>query len=320
MTVSVVITTCRRKPAFIIRALRSVMTQTYQNIEIIVVDDSPPDYQEREHVREAVLHTCPSVRYISHGKNMGAPAARNTGLRMAKGDYIAFLDDDDEWLPEKIENQLLGFTANKVALVYCGYIIVDEMHFYQCLPKMKYISGDVFDVLLQESNFIGTTSIPLMKKACLDSVGGFDEAMEARQDYDLYIRLAKKYEVNFIPKTLVKYHVHDGDRISADPSKRINGQIRLLEKYADDLEKRPHSLVLQYRLLILLYRKMGRIEEAIGVWLRSVKKCPYDLPENVKYLLYALLDSDFILFLWYRLIIQKMRNTDVEIIPFSKNP
>ncbi len=101
--VSVIITTCNRNSCYIERALKSVMAQTYENIEIIVVDDNRADYSIKETIKQTIKGICPQAVYCSHNKNLGAPAARNTGIRIAKGDYIAFLDDDDEWLPDKVE-------------------------------------------------------------------------------------------------------------------------------------------------------------------------------------------------------------------------
>ena len=116
--VTSIITTCKRPPSLVTRALMSVMAQTYPYIQIIVVDDSPADYPEKENVCKAILKFCPQVLYISYGENCGAPAVRNAGIESAEGEFIAFLDDDDEWLPEKTEKLLEGFTNDKIALVY----------------------------------------------------------------------------------------------------------------------------------------------------------------------------------------------------------
>ena len=96
--VTVVITTYKRPPEIVNRAIQSVLMQTYPHIELIVVDDSPADYELREETARLVTGIGGNTRYIQHEKNLGACAARNTGLKHANGVYIAFLDDDDEWL------------------------------------------------------------------------------------------------------------------------------------------------------------------------------------------------------------------------------
>ena len=123
--VSAVITTCKREPAIAERALLSVLNQTYKDIEIIIVDDSPDDYPLRKEVESMVTRHA-GVKYIKHAQCMGACAARNTGLRAASGEFIAYLDDDDEWLPEKTAVQLEAFTDDRIALVYCDAYEVDD--------------------------------------------------------------------------------------------------------------------------------------------------------------------------------------------------
>ena len=296
--VSFIITTCKRSPELVTRALRSTMAQTYQDTEIIVVDDSPVDYPERENVRQAVLALCPSVRYFQHDKQRGAPAARNTGIRMAKGEFIAFLDDDDEWIPEKTEKQLAGFIHEGIALVYSGFLIREESLNIQYEWPSKYCSGQVIDQLL-ETNFIGSTSIPLIRKPCLEAIGGFDEEMKSAQDYDIYLRLARKYEINYIQQSLIIYQVHEGERISNTVHDKVLGGERICQKYAEDLERNPKAWVMRHRSLIPFYRMDGRIGQALLTWMRTARKVPFDWIGNGKYLLLALITQDYPLYQWY---------------------
>ena len=105
--VTVIITTYQRSLRIVDRAIKSILSQTYFNLELIVVDDSPKEYQERSLIKQYIeTIDDPRIRLIQHDKNQGACAARNTGIMNANGDYIAFLDDDDWFLPEKIENSL----------------------------------------------------------------------------------------------------------------------------------------------------------------------------------------------------------------------
>ncbi len=301
MLVSAIITTCRRDPEIVNTALHSVMAQTYKDLEIIVVDDSPLDFDGRDAVRRTIMDSCSTVRYISHGENRGAPAARNTGIREAKGEYVAFLDDDDEWLPEKIEEQIKGFTTEKIALVYSGFIIHDEIHHTQFISKRIYHSGKVYFDLL-ELNFIGSTSVPLIRKEYLEAIGGFDESLESRQDLDVYLRLAKEYEINYVPGEWVIRHWHRGKRITTVPSARLQGTMRVIEKNADALKKRPHACACLYRSLIPQYRQLGMMKDALRIWIYTAEKDPLDVTDNLKYLLLALFRSDFLPIQWYKTI------------------
>lgn len=306
MLVSVIITTYRRKPNIVTRALRSVMEQTFSDIEIIVVDDSPMEFNEKYEVRQTVLGICPTAIFLSTGGNKGATIARNTGIKEAKGVYIAFLDDDDEWLPEKIEKQLEGFTSDLIAMVYCGIIVNNEADNTMYVRDVEHYSGSVHDLLLLNSNFIGSTSVPLMRKTCIEYVGGFDESLESSQDYDLYIRLSKLYDVNFINGDYVIYHKHTGDRISTNDLYKLNGVMRLIEKYSDDLEQNPQVWVRLNRSLIRYYCKLRKRKEAFWIWASTVKRNPRDLLGNMKFFLLALFPDDSFLMRSYSRLKQKV--------------
>ncbi len=225
--VSAVITTHKRSPDIVERAVKSVVSQTYTNIELLVVDDSPRDYELRDAVKQMVA-SYPRTTYIAHEKTVGACAARNTGLSTAKGKYIAFLDDD-EWFPEKIEKQLTGFADDDVALVYCASEI-----FYPSSGRMERRMSEVYMgkvyAMLMMDNFIGSTSFPLLKTDCLRAIDGFDVLMQSAQDYDVWLRLSQRYLVNYIDKVLVRCYVHEGDPITKNPACKVAGLERIGEK------------------------------------------------------------------------------------------
>ena len=123
--VSAIITTHNREPDMVLCAVKSVLSQTYQNIELIVVDDSSPSFAQRAEVERSVRSASDDILYLKHEVCQGACAARNTGLSHARGYYIGFLDDDDEWLSTKIEEQLKGFSDDNIALVYGRIIFFD---------------------------------------------------------------------------------------------------------------------------------------------------------------------------------------------------
>lgn len=203
--VSVIIPTYKRKFDMLSRAINSVLAQTYRNIELIIVDDSPEAFPYRKCIEQKIkTEYGQRVKLVKHLQNMGACAARNTGIKKAKGDYIAFLDDDDEWLSNKLELQMEKMEDPEVGLVYCNSktIYVNRGN----KEKIRLSSGktgNVFADLLKE-NFIGSTSFVVLKKKVLEDCGVFDEQMQSRQDYELWLRIALKHKVEYVDEVLVK--------------------------------------------------------------------------------------------------------------------
>ena len=231
--ITAVITTYKREPEMVERALKSVLNQTYKDKEILVVDDSPSAYEMRKQVEEMVKsYEEQGVIYIPHEVNKGACAARNTGLANARGEYIAFLDDDDEWESEKLEKQLEEFKmcSQDTALVYCGKYFVNDVTGEVHVAKTEFRKGHIFADLIKK-NCIGSTSYPLVRTDFLREIGGFDVYMPASQDIDVWLRLAWKYQVSYVEDALVKYHTHDGECITQDPKKKINAIKRINEKH-----------------------------------------------------------------------------------------
>ena len=234
--VSVVITTYKREARMVERAAKSVLNQTYKNIELIIVDDSPRDYELRNEVKEMAEALGERVRYIQHEENKGACAARNTGIKASNGEFIGFLDDDDEWLAEKIKKQLEKFEDKDTALVYCGNYVIDIQNNTQRIFNTKYFKGMVFDDLIYE-NFVGSTSYPLIRKDVLEKLGGFDEKMGAAQDHEMWLRISKKYKIDYVKEPLVNYYIHAGEQITKNHRGRADAYLRLVDINADYLSK-----------------------------------------------------------------------------------
>ena len=285
--ISVIITTYKRDPSFITRAMESVLSQTYRDIEIIIVDDSPQEYDQRENVRRTVLNFGElykdiKIDYIQHDKNRGACAARNTGMEKARGEYIAYLDDDDEWMPMKLEKQIQVIKPSNCALVYCGYKCQNDTTGELSERKAEYHRGMVFDRLLY-SNFIDSTSIPLIRTECLKSINGFDENMESAQDYDVWLRIAEKYEIDYVPESLVIYHEHSGEQITSNPNKKISGLERLNQKYKEYIDS---NAKLWYRRNICItpyYSMIGEEKQAMRIWWKCIYKWPSNVIDSIRY-------------------------------------
>lgn len=239
--VSVVVPTYRR-PEFLGRAIASVAEQTVSSWELIIVDDNPPESSARSETR-AIASSYASdkrIRYICHDENRGGAAARNTGIRLATAPYVAFLDDDDEWHPTKLERQLecLENSPNQTALVYCRTRLVDVVTGSETVQRIDGRSHAVKDLLVQ--NTIGSTSCVLCRVEAVQDVGMFDETLPARQDQDLYLQLALRYEFAFVDAVLVTVYIHDHPRISTDFAGSVAAHDLFYEKYRPRIEADPH--------------------------------------------------------------------------------
>lgn len=284
MLVSAVITTHKRSPELVERALKSILNQTYTNIEIFVVDDSPVEYEFRPAVKSMVeSYAEKNVTYIAHDRCMGACVARNTGLEAAKGDFIGFLDDDDEWLPNKIEEQLKAFTSEDIALVYCGNKTMYDAtgavveNFPECVTE------NVYEKLLY-SNFIGSTSFPLLRTSALRKIGGFDVEMQSAQDYDVWLRISKEFSVNVVNMPLVLYHFHQGEQITKNPAKKVAGFERIIEKNRNYIETNNNLFWINCTMIIPWYAKNKQFGKAFRTWAKAAFKCPLKIKGNLTYL------------------------------------
>ncbi len=205
--VSVVIPSYNREKV-IARSIGSVLNQTWKEFEVIVVDDASSDDTAR--VVTSIKDS--RIRYIRLEENKGAGGARNAGVGMAKYDYIAFQDSDDEWLPTKLEKQMEKMLEHGAdyGMIYCrfgGKKRDSEQRFifpsYQDFPK-EVLSGDMLQRLLRQ-NVIGTP-VMLLKKACFKAVGGFDEQLRCLEDYEFALRFAARYRIGFVDECLLEVH------------------------------------------------------------------------------------------------------------------
>ena len=243
-TVTVIIPTFNRA-SIVGRAIRSVLGQTYQDWELIVVDDCSTDGAEQA-VRSFSDNR---IKYIRHDQNRGGGAARNTGIRCAQGEYVAFLDSDDEWLPEKLQKELGVFRDSDptVVLVYTGKMMLDETGRVLEI-RMPTKSGWVYEALL-DWNFIGSCSRAMVKKQALERVAGFDEKFVAHQDSDLWLRVAKVSRVAPVPNCLVKRYM-GSDQITGSLRRICEGRERILQKYRSEMK--PRTLARQLAVVALL--------------------------------------------------------------------
>jgi glycosyltransferase involved in cell wall biosynthesis len=277
--VSIIIPTNNR-PRLLVRAIQSVLNQTFQDFEIIVVDDGVKKRSDRV-IQEIGDNR---IRYIQHPMELGGAAARNTGIKNARGEFIAFLDDDDEWLKQKLEKQIAVFeeAGNDVGVVFCGVKIYDkEGNLLNVrLPNQEGIMRP-FERLLHKC-FIWTSAIMIRKKLA-DRGIVFDVNFTKNQEWDLLLRLSKVTDFFSINEALVKInildeHEHMGGK--GNIANIIKGFETLIKKHFKDYKKYPHSLALRYFQLGVLYIENNNIRNArfyfYKAWLAS--------PFNITYL------------------------------------
>jgi glycosyltransferase involved in cell wall biosynthesis len=225
LTVSAVIPTCNGT-RYLADAVRSALAQTSGLLEIIVIDDG-----SRVDIRQILSPFHPRVTYVRQD-NAGPAAARNHGVLRAKGDLIAFLDDDDLWHPRKTAEQARLLEAHPdCALVYSWPEFIDEEgQVLPFRPPPEFPSGRAYPDFLVR-NRISTPSATLIRREAFEAVGGFDENREflCGEDYDLWLRLARDYEVRFCPGRLVSYRVRAAG-ISQNPDKAFKGDLYLFRK------------------------------------------------------------------------------------------
>jgi len=268
-TVSVIIPTYNRAH-LIGKAVKSVLNQTYQDFEIIVVDDGSTD--NTEEVMKSFNNF--KIRYICHSDNRGISVARNIGIRASRGEYIALLDSDDEWLPEKLDKQVdvLQNESPEVGVVCSWSYNIDEKGNYiskRCLPKK---GGYIYEDLLS-TNPISVPTV-LIRKECFNRVSLFDDLLNAQEDWDMWIRIAKYYRFALIKVPLVKYRKHS-DQISKNPREKIITANRILVKYVNELKKRPRAHSKHYFYIGNRLCHMGKTKEGQRYLIKAISLYPF---------------------------------------------
>lgn len=277
--ISCIITTYKREPAVLSRAVESIINQTYKDIEIIVVNDAPEEKKLCEELRILLEKFKKDIRYIVHDKNKGACAARNTGIRAAKGEYIAFLDDDDEWTENKLELQLKKMTEEDAAMVYCDHLFIDASgnEVYK-KPFTKYLVGDNDFERLLCFNFIGSTSFPLINASVLRSVGGFNEELKSSQDHEVWLKIARNHKIAYVDKTLVKYY-YSNEAITRSVKNREQGYTYLLNEFDDAYANNKKVLHCRYVLLSTTYFGMHCFKNGFNYLGKAIALRPFS-PKN----------------------------------------
>ena len=291
--VSVIIPTYNRSDQ-VVRAVKSVLNQTYQNLECIVIDDSSID--DTVHQLNTIKNSDSRLTILVHDNNQHASAARNTGIAVAAGDYIAFLDDDDVWMEGKLSKQveLLSSASDDVGLVYCWFVIIDGDD--KVGSRKPELEGYLFDELLVGQP-LGNASTLLIKKNVINRIGGFDTNLPRGNDGDFIRRVTKYYKVKVVKETLVEYHIeHIGSnpRISLPNKKGILNDLKgieiKLEKFSGDFNCKPNQHIQVLLTLFQKYVSIGRYTKSFKIYKKALM---IDGASNKHYLLTIALVRSF---------------------------
>lgn len=234
--VSVVIPTYNR-PVFLQRCVNSVLSQSYPNIEIIVVDDNDPDTdarKETEKIMDAFICNH-NVFYMKHDKNRNGSAARNTGWKASKGKYITFLDDDDEVAKNKIEKQVdcLESLDESWGMCYTGYKLIKEHGDNQKSCEKRY--GNCYIDALMRTMFMGSGSNLLLRKNVVDEIGGYDESFIRNQDVEFLARACENYKLAYVDEILLTIY-QEGTRKKRSFEEIESYANHYLQKFQDRID------------------------------------------------------------------------------------
>jgi glycosyltransferase involved in cell wall biosynthesis len=236
--VGVILPTYNRA-GLVARAASSVLRQTFSDLELCIVDDGSTDGTP-----QAVAAIGDSrVRYerIDH---RGPAAARNHGMARASGEYVAFIDSDDEWLPEKLERQMAVFVryGTALGLVYTAARWQSDVSGKPVgiFPVRFKGPGSLFDQLLRGPSPIPFSSV-LVRRECTERVGGFDESLASAEDREWLLRLARRYDFFGLDEIHVVRHVHAGSMRSENLSAKIEFEEEMMRRYRDDLMTSPSA-------------------------------------------------------------------------------
>jgi glycosyltransferase involved in cell wall biosynthesis len=246
-TFSVVIPTYDRAH-LLPRAIESVLNQTFEDFELIVVDDGSTD-----DTREVVASfTDERIVYVRREETGGAAAARNTGIRHAKGKYVSFLDDDDEYLPQylTVMHGVMQNASGRPGFAWSGIRIVDDQRVGTPMLCELMWSAPEFGDRAAEKDYVlrhaPGTGCMTVRAECFERVGLFDAQLKSGEDLDMVIRLAQHFSFRAIPQALVTVHRHRHQQLSWDTGLKAAAYERILQKHRDYLSQHPQALAFHY--------------------------------------------------------------------------
>jgi glycosyltransferase involved in cell wall biosynthesis len=280
--VSVIIPTYNRAD-ILPRSLGSVLNQTFRNVEVIVVDDGSRDQTEAT----VQGFEDPRVTYIRHQTNQGPSAARNTGIKVARGEYIAFQDSDDKWYPDKLQRQMDAFASASpnVGVVYSGYWRVEgKNRVYIPPPWIQKKEGDIHHILLKE-NFIGLPTA-IVRRECFARAGDFDISLPCLEDWELWIRVSRHYHFQYIDEPLMVSYFTSGSVNHQSQEKQAFALRSMYKKHHEDFTSDRLILANYHYALGTCLCNAGDVREGLLHFLRASTLNPLKLTLITRFLLH----------------------------------
>jgi glycosyltransferase involved in cell wall biosynthesis len=224
--VSIIIPTYNREE-YIVDAIESLLSQTFRDFEIIVIDDGSTD-----NTKQVLSKYGDKIRYI-YQVNSERAVARNKGIEASKGEYIAFLDSDDLCMSNRLVEQVNVLDSKPdVGLVYANAIYVDYAKNI-VIDKTAYIqrpSGFIFRYIVLAKDIFSPSQV-LVRRSCFNKVGYFDHSTIPAEDWDMWLRIAKVYKVEHIPRPLVKYRLHSRESIGRQAESTLKAKLKVSQKH-----------------------------------------------------------------------------------------
>jgi glycosyltransferase involved in cell wall biosynthesis len=265
-TVSVVIPTRNRAEMVASHALPSALAQRDVDIEVVVVDDGSDE--EGRRALESVTDS--RVRVVHHATREGQSRARNTGIEAARGDWIAFLDDDDLWSPDKLREQLDAAASAGADFAYTGVVMIDESRGGEVITTFPPTppEGLLERLLAWNAIHAGASSV-LARASIVRELGGFDENLVQFTDWDLWIRLAAHGPAAACPATLVAYCLHDSNQMLVEPSDVSKELDYVIAKQRAAGREMSSDAAYIDHWLAVGHRRVGRRRDAARIYLRA---------------------------------------------------
>jgi glycosyltransferase involved in cell wall biosynthesis len=270
MEVSVIIPTYN-SVQYLTAAIESVLEQTFKDYEILVIDDGSTD-----NTSEAVKCYGEIVRYI-YQENGGVSVARNRGIKESKGKYVAFLDADDTWLPNKLERQIETLTCNlEYKFCFSDFLAVSEDLQPLEMKRLRLENSAISDLLLR-GNIVGSICTVICERSLFDSVGGFDPKLSQCADWDMWVRLATLTDFLFVDEPLVTYRQHSSNMSKHAPLLEKDSLLVLEKGFAsmnvpnEIKAKRRAAFARNYMVLAGTYYHSGQYRDFLRCATRSLR-------------------------------------------------
>lgn len=252
-----VIIPAHNRPEQLARALGSVVAQSFRDFEVLVVDDGSRP------ALDGVVRACHDsrVKYLRHREPLGASAARNTGIRHARSDFIALLDDDDSWEPDKLSLQWQRFqkASARLGIIHGGCSQKCDRSDALLSVSQPRVRGEAYVDSL--SFCILASPTPLIPRQCFDATGLYDESFPASQDREMWIRITRRYTVDFVNAIVANRFIHSG-QMTSDLRVKVAGRTMLYHKFRNVLDANPACKAKHLDALDRLYTLDHRMKNA----------------------------------------------------------